>query len=775
MKRQFNHRPHLSLRPPAALLLLMCQGIAWAEGEPVTTPVQAESDTHLEKVTVSARRREEDAQSIPTPMTTLGGQQLEEQRIYRLQDLQQYLPSVNVAYSQPRVSNVAVRGIGNNQVGEGMEGSTGIYIDNVYMARSGMAAFDLLDIEQAELLRGPQGTLFGKNTTAGVINISTRKPTFTPERSVELSGGEFGYVQTKGTVSGPLSDTLAGRLSAYRTRDDGYVENLHDSRRFNGGEREGARGQLLFEPNDDFSLRWIADYNQEDSTNGIITLLGAADRYRERTRLIGATSVEAGSGKANIDSAQGINVFQGGTSLEANWKLAGGYNLTSVSAYRYWHFLPHNDSDLSDQPAILDGGTEVTTRQYSQELRLASPVGERFDYVLGAYLYRQNTGNKNFTDYGPLADLYLTGVDRGIYNNVGTQMNGKVNTDSYALFAQGNWHLTDRLTFTAGARATYEEKSARVHRFAPAGGASLTSGLQAARDAQMGAFDTGEFGLHSVSPSGLLSLSYQFDEDLLGYASLAHGEKSGAINLAAPAAGLGADSLVLGPERLNDAELGFKSTLFDRRLQLNANLFWIGVHGYQATTRTLTAGSTLPVTVMANAGKVRSRGAEVDISWLPVTGLTLNLNGSYNDVRYLSFKNAPCPAEVTTVNASATCDLTGEPVVGASRWIGNLNGRYQWNIGGGLQPYLTASYSYRSEATGTLDNSKLSRIDGYGLVNLSGGLRFDVGDGQVDASLWVRNLTDKIYFLTASAVTNGAYTGSVGTPRMAGMTVRYDF
>lgn len=158
-----------------------------------------------------------------------------------------------------------------------------------------------------------------------------------------------------------------------------------------------------------------------------------------------------------------------------------------------------------------------------------------------------------------------------------------------------------------------------------------------------------------------------------------------------------------------------------------------------------------------------------------IAGLTLNLNGSYNDVRYLSFKNAPCPAEVTTVNASATCDLTGQPVVGASRWIGNLNGRYQWNFGDRLQPYLTASYSYRSEATGTLDNSQLSRIDGYGLVNLSGGIRFDAGDGQVDASLWVRNLTDKTYFLTASAVTNGAYTGSIGTPRMAGMTVRYDF
>lgn len=268
-----------------AMLLLRCHGGAWASDATETEPAQPQVDAQLEKVTVSARRREEDAQDIPTAMTTLSGATLEDQKIYRLQDLQQVLPSVNVAYSQPRVANIGVRGIGNNQVGEGMEGSTGVYVDNVYLARAGMATFDLLDIESAEMLRGPQGTLFGKNTTAGVLNISTRKPTFTPERSLEISGGELGYFQAKGSVSGPLTDTLAGRVSAYRTRDDGYVKNAHDGRRFNGGEKEGVRGQFFFEPNEYFSLRWITDYNQEDSTNGILTLLGASDLYRDRTRL----------------------------------------------------------------------------------------------------------------------------------------------------------------------------------------------------------------------------------------------------------------------------------------------------------------------------------------------------------------------------------------------------------------------------------------------------------------------------------------------------------
>lgn len=736
---------------------------------------QAE-DARLAKVTVTARRREENVQDVPTPITTLSGATLEQQKVYKVQDLQQVLPSVNVAYIHARQSSIAVRGIGNNPASDGLEGSAGIYLDNIYLGRPGMAVFDLLDVEQLELLRGPQGTLFGKNTTAGVINISTRKPTFTPERSLEISGGERGYFQGKGTVSGPLTETLAGRLSAYRTRDDGYIDNQHDSRTFVGGEREGARGQLLFEPNDDFNLRWITDYNQENSSNGVWALYGVPDRFRERAALIGAhPQYDPKKREVNIDSEQSVNVWQGGSSLEANWNLDGGYTFTSISGYRYWHFIPRNDADLTDASAIIHSGVEVHDRQFSQEFRLASPTGESFDYVVGAYLFNQNLGNKTISQFGPQADLFLSGVNRNIFNNARTQTNGKIETDSFALFGQANWHLTERLDLTVGVRGTYEEKEARVHRFAPVGGAPLTGALAAARQAQMGALDTGDFGLHNAAPSGLVSLSYRFTDKLLGYASLAHGEKSGGVNLAAPANGLGSDSLVVGPERANDAELGFKSTLDDGRLLFNANLFWTGIHGYQATTLTTTASSLTPISVLANAGSVRSRGVEFETTYLPFRGLTLNFNGSYNDVTYLSFKDAPCPGEINTVNPTAVCDLTGERVVGASKWIGNLNGEYQWSLGNGLQPYVTAGYSYRSEAEGTLDNSALSKIDGYGLVNASVGVRADVGEGQLDASAWVKNATDKDYYLTAFAMSNGAYTASVGQPRTVGVSLRYDF
>ncbi|MFU4287966.1 TonB-dependent receptor [Pseudomonas aeruginosa] len=747
------------------------------EAPPLASSVPDKADTALGKVTVTARRREEDSQKVPTPITVLGGETLEAQRISRVQDLQQVLPSVNVAYIHARQSSVAVRGIGNNPASDGLEGSAGIYLDNVYLGRPGMAVFDLLDIEQLELLRGPQGTLFGKNTTAGVLNISTRAPTFTAERTVEVSGGQDGYFQGRGTVSGPLGETLAGRLSAYRTRDDGYIKNIHDDNYLNGGERQGARGQLLFEPNEDFSLRWIADYNEEDSSNGSMVVYGGAERFWQRAALVGASPLrDPQRRKVNINGRQHVSVHQGGSSLEANWNLAGGYRLTSISAYRYWHFTPANDEQLNVS-AINDTGVEVHDRQFSQEIRLASPTGGAFDYVVGAYAFRQNLGNKTFTSYGPLADLYLLGANLGALNDTYSKANGKIETDSFALFAQGTWHLTERLDFTAGLRGTYEEKNAKVERFAPLGGAAGGGVGAAVRNGQLGAYDSGDLSQYNFAPSALLSLSYQFSDDLLGYASLSHGEKSGGVNLAvgsAPSAG--ADSLLVGPERANDAELGLKSTLFDRRLLLNANLFWTGIHGYQATTLYQAPGSTQLVQVLANAGSVRSRGLEFEATALPLRGLTLNFNGSYNDVTYLSFKDAPCPAEVSTrPGAPSSCDLTGQRVVGASKWIANLNGEYQWRLDDRFQPYVSASYAYRSAAEGTLDNSDLSKIDGYALVNLAAGLRSDLGDGQLDTSVWLKNAFDKDYYLSAFASINGSYTASVGQPRTLGVSLRYDF
>jgi len=767
------------------LALLLAGSASWTHGyaaetqTPVPAPAgkTATATSQLETVTVTTRRREESSQDVPTPMSVVSGQTLETQRVYRIQDLQQLVPSVNVAYMHARQSSVSIRGLGNNPASDGLEGSVGLYIDNVYLGRPGMAVFDLMDIEQLEVLRGPQGTLFGKNTTAGVINISTRAPSFTPERSIETSVGEDGYFQTKGTLSGPLNDQLAGRISAYRTRSDGDIKNEFNGHDLNGGSRDGFRAQLLFKPNENFNLRWIGDYNEEDSSAGTRVLyntgptINGVNLYSARAAAAGATLVNGSHRKVNLDNDQHVTVHQGGTSVEANWTLPSDFTLTSVSSYRFWNFTPRNDDGLN-VPATYNAGVSVEDKQYSQEFRLASPKGEFFDYVLGAYYFGSDLDNKSFAYYGPQADIW-NGTPRGALANVNSVGRGHIKTDSFALFAQGTWHLTPRLDFTAGVRGTYEEKNAWVNRDAPVGGAAVTGAAATARRGRTGAYDSGDLNQYSSSPSGLLNLSYRFTDDLLGYATLSHGEKSGGVNLvvgSAPTAG--ADSLLIGTERANNAELGFKSTLWDRRLQFNANVFWTQVNAYQTNAY----DDVNRVQYLTNAGSVRSRGVEFESTVIPLRGLTLNFNGSYNDVSYLSYKDAPCPPEVSQApGAPASCDLSGHQVVGASKWIGNANGKYEWNLDNGLQPYVTGSYAFRSKAVGTVEDSDYGQIPSYAVVNLSTGLRGDFNQGQWDVSLWLKNAFDKTYYTTLWTGGNGGYEGLLGTPRTLGVTGRYDF
>ena len=767
------------------LALLLAGSASWTHGyaaeaetpPPVPADTAAANGSQLETVTVTTRRREESSQDVPTPMSVVSGQNLETQRVYRIQDLQQLVPSVNVAYMHARQSSVSIRGLGNNPASDGLEGSVGLYIDNVYLGRPGMAVFDLMDIEQLEVLRGPQGTLFGKNTTAGVINISTRAPSFTPERSIETSVGEDGYFQTKGTISGPLNDELAGRFSAYRTRSDGDIKNEYDGHDLNGGSREGFRAQLLFKPNEDFNLRWIGDYNEEDSSAGTRVLyntgptINGVNLYESRASAAGATLVNGRHRKVNLDNDQHVTVHQGGTSVEANWTLPSDFTLTSVSSYRFWNFTPRNDDGLN-VPASYNAGVSVEDKQYSQEFRLASPKGEFFDYVVGAYYFGSDLDNKSFSYYGPQADIW-NGTPAGSLANVTSVGNGHIQTDSFALFAQGTWHLSERLDFTAGVRGTYEEKNASVSRNAPVGGVAVAGAAANARRGRAGVYDSGDLNQYSSSPSGLLNLSYRIIDDVLGYATLSHGEKSGGVNLAvgsAPTAG--ADSLLIGTERANNAELGFKSTLWDHRLQLNANVFWTQVNAYQ--TNAYDAANR--VQYLTNAGSVRSRGIEFESTVVPLRGLTLNFNGSYNDVSYLSYKDAPCPPEVSQApGAPASCDLSGHQVVGASKWIGNANGEYKWNLDNGFEPYVTGSYAFRSKAVGTVEDSDYGQIPSYAVVNLSTGLRGDFNQGQWDVSLWLKNAFDKTYYTTLWTGGNGGYEGLLGTPRTLGVTGRYDF
>jgi iron complex outermembrane receptor protein len=730
----------------------------------------------LDTITVTARRRAESAQDVPAPLTVVKGDDLAANRIERVQDLQQVLPNTNVAFVHARQGSVAVRGIGNNPAADGLDGSVGIYLDNVFLARPGMAVLEILDVDQLELLRGPQGTLFGKNTTAGVLNISTKKPTFDTRRALELSVGERGYLQGKATFSGAISDNLAGRLQVYQTHDDGDVKNVGNGQKLNGGDRRGVRGQLLAAPRDNLDIRIIADYHEEKSSYGTTVPYFAGPAFLARAAAAGATGVPTDPSRyeVNLDSAQQSNAQQGGLSAEINWTLGSGQTLTSISAFRFWDFQPKND-DQTNASGSISGGVKVKDRQFSQEIRLASPTGGAVDYVTGVYYFHQKLDNESFTIYGPQADL-LFGTPAGTLANVTSISPGHIKTDSLAVFGQATWHANERFDITAGLRATKERKVAYVTRNLPSGtGAVLT----AAQTPRVGPWSSGSLVVDEVSPSGLINLAYKLTENTLGYVAYSHGEKSGGVNLA-PATGpaLGASSLLIGSEKADNFELGFKTKLLNNRVFISANLFQTKVDGYQANTLVAhpTLGWANPVSVLTNVGALKSEGLEFDARALIAQGLTLSLNGSYDDARYTSFKNAPCSVEARAAGKTV-CDLTGQNVVGAPRWIVNLGGRYEWNLESGVQRYFNANYAWRAESEGAIDNSRYARIPAYALLNVATGWKAKLGEQKYDLSLWVRNLTDKRYYTAIFQYPSYAdlYTAAVGLPRTIGATLRYEF
>src|SRR5262245_1473180 len=229
-----------------ATLLAASATQAAEDAAPESTADNGPELNQIESVTVSARRREESSQNVPIPIAVLSGDTLERSGQFRLEELNQHLPSTNVQFGNPRQTSIAVRGLGNNPANDALESSVGVYLDNVYLGRATMANLDLVDLDQVALLRGPQGTLFGKNTTAGVLSVTTKQPTFQTERTIDASYGDYDYYQVRGVWSGPLvDDQLAGRVSFARTSRDGFVTNSTTGRDLNGSNRIGGRGQLL--------------------------------------------------------------------------------------------------------------------------------------------------------------------------------------------------------------------------------------------------------------------------------------------------------------------------------------------------------------------------------------------------------------------------------------------------------------------------------------------------------------------------------------------------
>ena len=712
----------------------------------------------LESIVVTARRREENAQDIPVALSVLSGSSLSDTGTFTLTQIQHEVPNTVNFISNPRNSSIAIRGIGITTAQDGLDTSVGVNVDNVYLGRPGMALDDLIDIDRIEVLRGPQGTLFGRNSSAGALNITTNKPSFTPGATVEVSGGDYGYNQERFTVTGPIADDkLAASLTGYNTLRDGTTHNTL-SQDLNSIGRQGLRVQFLFTPTEDISVRLISEYSQERDTccvSVIKTVLPPSISKAPAALAAAGWTPYADIDSAAINSSQYMRTRQGGSSAEVDWNL-GGVTLTSISAYRFWDFNPLQDSDFTPLDIQQINVAQTEDWQASQEFRVASAGDGPVQWQSGIYLFHQKLNDQFILNqYGSNASAYYSALGgKKVVYGTGAQYLDYVNTasDSVALFGQATWNIDDRWGVTGGLRYTHDSRNGTAN-------SQVRGTIPASATPKIDV----DASISGDNVSGTGGVTYKFTRDAVGYFTFENGYKAAGLNLdsSIPAAGID-----VKPEVENNWELGLKQTLLNRHLILNVDAYWTLPSNYQANIAPISGAKSY----LTNIGDIRARGLEWEVKYLPLEDLTLSVNGSYNDATYTSYRQGQCPVEVTT---TTICDLTGKRVFMAPRWIANFTSEYDHDITDAVQGYAIAQYSQTSGYYGTADDSKYVWQGQYGLANFRVGSRF--GEGKYDVSLWINNAFDKKYFAQLGATAFGLIAGQLGAPRTFGLTARATF
>jgi len=752
----------------------------------------------LEEIVVTARYREENLQTIPVAVSVVDNELLESSYTVNPQQLTQLVPSLYYNSANPRNTAYTIRGLGSNTLSisaanDGIEPGVGFYVDQVYHGRPATAAFDFTDIERVEVLRGPQGTLFGKNTTDGAIHIISRLPTFDFESNAQVSVGDHDYMQAKGSVSGPFGDNVAGRLSAQVVQRDGLLHNVVTGEKLNELDNFAVRGQILVMPNDRLDLRFIADVSNLDSACCTQSYLRVGTSLRNAARQYPALA--AGLGYAppstnvydrlsDIDAALHVETEDGGFSTIADWDF-GGTTLTSVTAWRYWDWDVANDRDYTGIPIQMVQRIPSRQDQYSQEIRFASNGDGAFNYVAGFYYFSQEISGTPISTYGPEAAYWLLNpanftvpIPRNLLDGYSQTGTSDFDMDSNAAFGEVNYAFTDRLTGTLGLRYTDEDQQG-AYATQVSGGADLT-GLPPATAAELLRAKLSIFRPQSYTAaddggswSGRANVAYEFTSKLFGYVSYARGYKSGGLNMS----GLPLDAAnqptlataVIEDERNTTTEVGLKSTVLKGRGTVNVAAFHTVVEDYQSNVVSSLETAAIR-SYPSNIPEVQVQGVEVDFAARLTDAFTLRAGIAYADGENTDYPAGPCPLEVQTA-ATVACDLTGKPLAGLSELSGTLGFDYLKSMGDG-EFSLHWDTNYRDGYFSDTSASIYTWIDGFSVTNASVGYRFARG---WELDLFARNLLDEEYVtaLTIQTGNSGLILGQAGEPRTVGLTFRF--
>lgn len=659
----------------------------------------------IEEVIVTARKREETLQEAPLSVTAFTSDMIVRAGIADIQDVALRTPGLNYGnFGDEKLSPLSLRGVIGGSGSAGADPAVGVYLDEVYLGQGVGATIDLFDLEAIEVLRGPQGTLFGRNTIGGLLHYRTARPTEEFVAHLTLDAGNYDARRIAGAVSGPLAGSnVLGRLSFVSDRRDGTADNLVLNRDVNSEDSWSARGQLELDLSDHATWRLSADYRKVDQDSLVFETLS----YNDTTTFV---AVLDGSGLPRNTDPYDRDVYADDVTYERTeaWGVTsnisatiGSVDLVNITSYREHEYENRTDTDRSALQWAYDGDPEDVSR-FASELRLSWITGA-FDWIVGVYYYEQDTANLSFVELGPDL-LTLLGVGPV---TIDAGSDAAMDTESVAGFGSVTWSVSDRLDFTLGGRYTREEKTIEYSQSDPLG---LLGGDFAA---------TGRDDWSEFTPSA--NVRYRFSPNVMSYVTVSRGFKSGGFN-----DGLGdATGISFDPEKLWNYEAGVKSTLLDERVQANVTVFHMDWEDIQISADNPATPVFDPITL--NAGEAHSTGIEVELLSRLGDHLTVGLNASLLEARY---------DEGSLPDGRALDRVPFVPEHTLS-----LNAEYRAPLNGGMEWFVGAEVLARGESYLTFDDQENGRVAAYELFNLQAGLAG--ANGRWRVSVWGRNIGDE--------------------------------
>ena len=721
----------------------------------------AQADYALEEIIVTATKRSQNLQDVALAVTALSGESLAASRISRSEDLVNLSPSLTFqSGGSDNGSSYNIRGIGTQSFSSGVEPSIAAVVDGVILGRSGMAFTELLDVKRVEILRGPQGMLFGKNASGGVVHIVSNDPSDIFEASIggkHMVSGTDEY-SVNAMVSVPLTDSLGIRAAGYTTDRDGHIENVATGRDVNGRKSEGGRVKLNWQASDNLSLKWTSDYSEK---SGECCQPQPRSATPTEAYFLGDLVASEDNKSISVSGDLYNSTRSWGHSAELNWDI-GGYSLTSISAYRDYQSSANQDVDGTTNTLLDINAGQSNQTQTTQEIRLASPQDQKLTYVVGAYYFDQSMGrdfervyNDNFGTYVPS----FPGL------TFGSQYQADVDSTSYSGFGQLEYSMADDLRLIAGARYTNESLDFEFERSATAGAYAPIVANQA------------QYSDSTSDDDFSLKVGAQWDinDDVMSYVTFTEGYKGPAFNVIFEMTP--ATTQPVEAETSEAFEIGIKSTLLDRRLMVNAALFQSTYENFQAQAQDASSS----VFTLLNAGEVRTRGLELDFVAQPMEALYITGGIALVDAEIVDFAGGPCSPRQLAADenscASGSQDLSGKSLPFSPDTKLNLAIEYQMALGASHQVTPRLAYRWQDDIFFAMDQDQEKAQKAYGVFDL--GITLRSNDDRYSATVFVDNVTDEAYVdaIIHNSIWAGGYDHyySPSSERTAGIDFKYNW